>query len=116
MSVFDVDPDGPPVSSEADALGLLYADGAADAEWIAVPAARLDPSFFDLRSGLAGAVTQKFANYRVRLAIVGDISVHVDASPALRDYVRECNRGRQVWFVADRGELRARLGAAVRDA
>ncbi|MFE0098621.1 DUF4180 domain-containing protein, partial [Streptomyces sp. NPDC059015] len=31
------------------------------------------------------------------------------AAPALRDFVRECNRGRQTWFVADGGELRERL-------
>jgi hypothetical protein len=31
---------------------------------------QLGPGFFDLRTGLAGAVFQKFTNYRVRLAIV----------------------------------------------
>lgn len=32
--------------------------------------AHLAPEFFDLRSGLAGEVLQKFTNYRARLAIV----------------------------------------------
>ncbi|HUQ10545.1 MAG TPA: DUF4180 domain-containing protein [Steroidobacteraceae bacterium] len=32
--------------------------------------AELGPDFFDLRTGLAGEVLQKFTNYRVRLAIV----------------------------------------------
>ena len=32
--------------------------------------AQLGAKFFDLRSGLAGEVFQKFTNYRVRLAIV----------------------------------------------
>jgi len=31
---------------------------------------QLSPAFFDLRSGLAGEVLQKFTNYRARLAIV----------------------------------------------
>ena len=31
---------------------------------------RLGPAFFDLTTGLAGEVFQKFTNYRVRLAIV----------------------------------------------
>jgi hypothetical protein len=31
---------------------------------------QLGPDFFDLRTGLAGEVLQKFTNYRVRLAIV----------------------------------------------
>ena len=32
--------------------------------------AQLGPEFFDLRTGLAGQVFQKFTNHRVRLAIV----------------------------------------------
>ena len=31
---------------------------------------QLAPAFFDLRSGLAGEVLQKFTNYRARLAIL----------------------------------------------
>jgi len=31
---------------------------------------QLAPEFFDLRSGLAGEVLQKFTNYRARLAII----------------------------------------------
>jgi hypothetical protein len=31
---------------------------------------QLGPDFFDLRTGLAGEVFQKFTNYRVRLALV----------------------------------------------
>jgi hypothetical protein len=38
---------------------------------------QLGEKFFDLRSGLAGEVLQKFTNYRVRLAIViADGSAH----------------------------------------
>jgi hypothetical protein len=43
------------------------------------------------------------------MAVVGDISRHTESSSALRDFVRECNRGRQTWFLADIGELRERL-------
>ncbi|UUY04411.1 DUF4180 domain-containing protein [Svornostia abyssi] len=109
-SVFHVPADGPATGSTADALGLLYADGAEEADWIAVPVARLDPAFFDLRSGLAGEVVQTLANYRVGLALVGDVTEHVAGSRALGDFVRESNRGRQLWFVTDEAELRARLG------
>ena len=52
---------------------------------------------------------QKFANYGLRLAVVGDIAEPLGASAALRDFVRESNRGRQVWFVADGDELAQRL-------
>jgi len=99
---------GPPVDGPQQALDLIGASyGRADV--VAVPASRLDPSFFSLRSGVAGEVMQKFVNYRVRLAIVGDISAEIAASTALRDLVVESNRGRHIWFVADLDELDSHL-------
>ena len=109
-SVHHIPDDGPILRSGADALGLLYDDGAADADWIAVPVARLDPLFFDLSSGVAGEFVQKFMNHRARVAVVGDITTEVAASTALRDFVRESNRGAQIWFVTDEAELTRRLG------
>ena len=100
--------DGPPVGATTvldlvgDALGRA-------AEWIALPVARLDPDFFSLRSGVAGDVVQKLTNYRLRLAVLGDIAPLTDVSTALRDWVREVNRGTTVWFVADLDELAGRL-------
>jgi hypothetical protein len=109
VPVLVCDDAGPPISSGQDALDVVGAAlGRADVA--AVPVGRLDERFFVLRSGLAGEVLQKFVNYGVRLAIVGDISAHVAASTALRDLVSESNRGRQVWFVADLDALDSRLG------
>ncbi|MGW2930646.1 DUF4180 domain-containing protein [Streptomyces sp. NPDC001156] len=48
-------------------------------------------------------------NYRLDMAVVGDISRHTESSSALRDFVGECNRGRRTWFPVDVGELRERL-------
>ena len=59
-----------------------------------MPVARIAPAFFALATGVAGAVVQKFVNYRLRLVVVGDVTEHVAASTALRDFVREANRGR----------------------
>ncbi len=108
MNVFHAPADGPALASRADALGLIHEEGA-EADWIAVPVARLHPAFFDLRSGLAGDIVQTFVNYRIGLAVVGDIAEHLGGSPALRDFVLEANRGRQILFVADEAELRAQL-------
>ncbi|MEU1755012.1 DUF4180 domain-containing protein [Micromonospora matsumotoense] len=58
---------------------------------------------------LAGEVVQKFVNYRLRLAVVGDISGHVTRSTALRDFVVEADRGRQLRFVDTLAELEERL-------
>ncbi|SCG39148.1 DUF4180 domain-containing protein [Micromonospora humi] len=104
------DPAGPPIATEADALDLIGA-AFAGASVVAVPAGRLDPSFFALGTRFAGEVMQKFVNYRLRLAVVGDISAHLAASGALRALVAESNRHDQVWFVPDLAALDARLAA-----
>ncbi len=69
------------------------------------------PSSSGLRSGLAGSTAQKLVNYRITLVIVGDIVAYLDASNALRDWVRESNRNGDLWFVPDDGTLAARLVA-----
>lgn len=101
--------EGATISSPDDAADLIGDAWAHDASIVAVPVERLDPEFFDLSTGLAGEVTQKFVNYRLRLALVGDISEHVDASAALRDFVWESNHGQHVWFAPDEGALGEKL-------
>ncbi|MFC0007597.1 DUF4180 domain-containing protein [Micromonospora siamensis] len=102
------DPAGPPLATEADALDLIGA-AFAGAEVVVVPAGRLDPTFFSLGTRFAGDVMQKFVNYRLRLAVVGDISAHLAASSALRALVHESNRAGHVWFVTDLDALADRL-------
>ncbi|MDX3237635.1 DUF4180 domain-containing protein [Streptomyces sp. ME03-5709C] len=101
--------DGAMISDVQDALDLI---GSAyhRAEVVALPVARLDERFFALRTGLAGEIMQKFVNYRVRLAVVGDVSAYTAASTAFRDLVRECNHGDHTWFLGDLEALDARLG------
>jgi hypothetical protein len=101
--------EGAPIASTQDALDVIGA-AFSRAAVVAVPVGRFDERFFTLHTGLAGEIMQKFANYQMRLAVVGDISAHVAASTALRDLVFESNRGNQVWFVADFDELDNRLG------
>ncbi len=79
------------------------------AEIVALPVKCLDDDFFRLRSGVAGEILQKFVTYKMRVAIVGDISGYVEESTALRDFVYETNRGDQVWFVPTMEELGERL-------
>ncbi|MGC4889810.1 DUF4180 domain-containing protein [Micromonospora sp. DT227] len=111
VTVLVCDPAGPPIVTEADALELIGA-AFAGATVVAVPAARLDPSFFTLGTRFAGEVMQKFVNYRLRLVVVGDISAYLAGSGALRALVAESNRHDQVWFVPDLAALDARLAAA----
>jgi hypothetical protein len=59
----------------------------------------LNESFFDLKTGLAGEILQKFSNYRFKLAIIGDFSHYT--SKSLRDFIYECNKGNMVYFKED---------------
>ncbi|MEU0052277.1 DUF4180 domain-containing protein [Streptomyces sp. NPDC006309] len=102
-------PDGPLLDGESAALDLIGDAYGHDVQLVALPVERIADDFFRLRSGVAGAVVQKFVSYRLCLAVLGDISGHVANSTALRDFVYECNQGRQLWFLADAAELDTRL-------
>lgn len=104
-------PEGPPLASGRDASDLVGDALSAGAELVVIPASRLSADFLRLSTGLAGEVLQKFVNYRLTPVILGDISAAVGASNPLRDFVRESNRGRSVWFVADRAALEERLAS-----
>ncbi|MDT3395641.1 DUF4180 domain-containing protein [Streptomyces sp. B1866] len=110
--VFVCADDGEPLRTARDALDVIGEAGYLGADWVALPAARLADDFFQLRTGVAGEIVQKFANYRLRLAVLGDVSRHTAASTALRDFVRECDRGNQLWFLPDLAALGGRLAAA----
>ncbi|ANK72899.1 DUF4180 domain-containing protein [Ensifer adhaerens] len=101
--------DGPLLAAPGDANDFLGDGWAHEADLLAVPVERLGPHFLDLSTRVAGEVFQKFVNYRMRLAIVGDISTRLEASKALTDFVRETNKGDSIWFVPDFETLRARL-------
>ncbi len=64
-----------------------------------LPKERMSEACFDLRTGLLGEILQKYTNYRLKLAIIGDFSGYT--SRALRDFIRESNRGGQVLFLPD---------------
>lgn len=111
-----LDEDGPLVSKPEDSSDLIGNAWADNASLIAIPVSRLDPEFFRLSSGLAGEILQKVVNYRLQLAVIGDISEQVAASDALRDFVWESNRGEQVWFLPDEASLVEKLSARRRPA
>ena len=76
----------------SDALDLMAsARYHGKSDHIIIPQENIDEEFFDLRTGFAGEVLQKFSTYRMRLAITGEF--HHFTSKALRDFITECNRG-----------------------
>lgn len=58
--------------------------------------------FFILSKGLAGEVLQKFINYQIKFAIIGDYSKYT--SKPLKDFIYESNNGKDVFFVASEDE------------
>lgn len=105
MTTYVVPVTGPLLASENDALDIIGEALGQQADLVVLPVARLAPDFFRLGTGLAGAVLQKFTNYQLRVAIVGDISAHTAKSAPLQDFVRESNRRGQVRFLASEAEL-----------
>ncbi|MFG1944311.1 DUF4180 domain-containing protein [Nonomuraea sp. NPDC048826] len=101
--------DGPTVRTERDALDLIGDAWYQRAHLVAIPVERLHEDFWRLSTRVAGEVIQKFANYRIKVAVIGDISQHISSSTALRDWIREANRGDELWFLPDLQALRDRL-------
>jgi hypothetical protein len=91
-----------------DLVGEAFITGAS---MVAVPVERLEPAFWDLRSGVAGDVLQVSATYRIRFAIVGEVPEPAAYSNAFAALVRESNAGTQHWFVPSLDALRVRLEA-----
>ena len=104
-------PQGPPLASERSATDVISDVFGSGARLVAIPVARLGPGFLTLNTRIAGEVIQKFVNYGFQVVFVGDVSEAVAASDALRDFIRESNRGRHVWFVPDLTALEAKIGA-----
>ena len=109
VHVLECATEGPQLQHSRDAADLIARALQQRIHWVVIPVARLGDDFFRLRTGVAGDFIQKFVNYRIHLAIVGDISRYVGASTALRDFVRETDRGDQVLFLATVEDLGARL-------
>jgi hypothetical protein len=107
--VLVVEPEGVVIGGREarDLMAEAFGEGAA---MLAIPVGRLEPAFFDLRSGVAGDILQVSVIYRTRLAIVGELPEPAASSRAFAALVRESNAGTQHWFVASLDELRERLG------
>lgn len=87
------------VEDGIDLLGNLYYQGF---DRIIIYEKNITPEFFDLKTGIAGEILQKFSNYRVQLAIVGDFTKY--NSKSLNNFIYESNKGRLINFVSTLSE------------
>lgn len=69
---------------------------------IALNKSAIIEDFFILSKGLAGEILQKFINYQIKFAIIGDYSKYT--SKPLKDFIYESNNGKDIFFVANEDE------------
>jgi hypothetical protein len=96
------------ITSASDILDIMGDAGAQGCSRIIIHSGSFSSDFFDLRTGVAGEILQKFSNYRMRLAIVGDFSALT--SKTWHDFIRESNCGRTVSFLSSVEEALLVLG------
>ncbi|MGW6149962.1 DUF4180 domain-containing protein [Bacillus mycoides] len=84
------------VQSALDLMATVQYE--ADSKRIAINKSLISESFFDLKTRLAGDILQKFINYSVKIAIVGDFFMYT--SKSLKDFIYECNKGKDIFFLA----------------
>lgn len=87
------------INTVQDATDLLGNADYQGANKIIVKETNLAPQFFDLKTGIAGDILQKFSNYHKKLAIIGEFKKF--NSNALNAFIIESNRGNHIFFVPD---------------
>jgi len=95
------------VNNLSDALNLMGESFFNGSSRILIHEKNIIADFFDLKSGLAGEILQKFSTYNLRLAIVGDFSKY--KSKSLKDFIFESNKLGRINFVESREEAIRRL-------
>jgi hypothetical protein len=105
--VAEILPDTCLISNPQEMLDVMAEEGYNGCIGIIMYDNNLHKDFFDLKTGLAGEILQKFSNYRMKLAIVGDFS-HFK-SKSLRDLIKECNTGGTICFVDTLDEALTKL-------
>lgn len=103
-AIAEIKSDGVLIKNAQDALEILANCAYQGATNLILEQHQVSDEFFDLKTGLAGDVLQKFSNYQSRLAIVGDFSIYT--SKSLKDFIRESNRMGRIRFVGTFEEAR----------
>lgn len=57
----------------------------------------ITPVFFDLKTGIAGEILQKFSNYRMQLVIIGEFDKY--PGKPIKDFIYESNKGKHINFL-----------------
>ncbi|MBE0676415.1 MAG: DUF4180 domain-containing protein [Bacteroidales bacterium] len=97
ITLAEIVPESGIIESPGDLLDIMADAGYNGCSALILHRQNLTGDFFDLKTGIAGEMLQKFSNYRMKLAIIGDFS---DVkSKSLGDFIRESNRRGIINFV-----------------
>jgi hypothetical protein len=97
--IVEIVDDGIVIHTPDDVLDLLFINNCST---ILLKKENIIEGFFNLSTGIAGEILQKFSNYRKKLAIIGDFE-NIE-SKSLRDFIYESNRTKQIVFVKTMAE------------
>ena len=92
------------ISNTQDALEIIVNCLYQGSDKLIIYERNIIPTFFDLKTCLAGDIFQKFSNYQAQLAIVGDFSKY--SSKSLNDFIYESNKHGQINFVGSIDEAK----------
>ncbi|MCR8981119.1 DUF4180 domain-containing protein [Brevibacillus laterosporus] len=84
------------INNVNDALDVMANVQYNECEKMLLRKEHLTEDFFDLKTGLAGEVLQKYTNYKMKIAFVGEFKSY--NSKSLNDFMYESNKGNQVFF------------------
>jgi hypothetical protein len=90
------------IRSANDILDILGFGGEHDTNLLMLEETNFSAAFYDLGSGIAGEIVQKFSNYRVRAVIVG--SFESVRSKRFREFMAEANKGNKLRFTKEKDE------------
>lgn len=85
------------INEVQDIIDLLGNASYQGASRLVIDEEHLHPDFFDLKTGLAGEILQKFSTYNFQLNIVGQFQKYT--SKSLRDFIYESNKVGRIQFL-----------------
>ena len=106
-SIAHVKADGIVINDVQDALDIMGNCNYQGVRSVIIGKENFTPEFFDLKTGIAGEILQKFSTYNFGLAIVGDFSGYT--SKSLKDFIRESNQTGRIIFVLSLDEAINRM-------
>lgn len=92
------------IKNSQDALEIMMNGYYQGADYLLIDKKNLIPAFFELKSGIAGEILQKFSTYNTKLIILGDF--HDLTSKSLRDFIRESNKADRINFISSLSKVK----------